>query len=274
MFKYAYSLNTFVNVIRLFFAGWEFMNISSIRIIETNHNYKTTISALGRLDNFLSSKLGSFPATAGYGKELRELFNYSLNSKKVDSSMDDYIYDSFDRFVSHKEEIFLESTQMEEIKDEVFSKLVIYESMCKKEFESIQAIDYNEIIQRNQNDYTNLFHPQILKIFCNVKKLKIRTNSPCKPFNTYTISIIALLKIIKETSLNKVIVESFIVNGNSWLNVLWNENLFKNYKNEVMTFCDKCGFDIKFFRNMGWKYDLDILVLGRRGFNIDFCVRE
>ena len=93
--------------------------------------------------------------------------------------------------------------------------------------------------RRGEKDDTNLFTAQLLQIFDQVKSITMKTS--CLVNECYTISLMKLLSMIENSSVETVRIEALAFDGrkyrgnNSWLFLLWSASsmeITEKYKNK------------------------------------------
>ena len=118
---------------------------------------------------------------------LVHLMKYYKNNDD-DKLTDDYVYDTFQCFVNNKQHIY-----------------VNYGNMTKKEISRVRELIWNKMEKdrtaRSEFDETNLFKRELFQLFKFTKKLTLFY------IDEYQISLWSLLSLIKETSLEQIILE-------------------------------------------------------------------
>ena len=187
---------------RLFFGDAECeINISSIRILETNQNYQSLIQTICCFDNIISGKITAnnrISSSFGYGKLLSDLFDYILHGKKT-KKWNQYVFETFNCFVKNKTKIKIYIDRVLEcVEDEALLNLMFYRS------------------QKNDNTRSNgcLIKQEIFEMCTNVEQIIIFSDD-------YPFSLVAynsFLSIIGKTKLNKVTV---VCKDGGWLSHFW-----------------------------------------------------
>merc|ERR1740123_274451 len=131
------------------------------------------------------------------------LLKYALNKQSV-MEFDEYIIDSFNAFRQSKQEIILDLYELSDGNDEMRNLLM---HPMKNEQKKL----------RYDDDFTNTFRADLLSLYPNTKSLIIRSNY------RYTMSMIALLQLIVDSNLNKVVVKGQ-KNYFNWTEKLWQKD--------------------------------------------------
>ena len=140
------------------------------------------------------------------------------------SSINQYVYNTFISFITQKTKIDIHLHAAAGIKDKYFLDIVLFD---------IEA-DGSKY-DRDECDFTNLIRPQIIKLFKNLTQITINTAGWR---GTYTISLLALLSMIKNSSVTDVTIYDTY---NRWLYKLW-----KRSSNEIIERYEKAMFSITF----------------------------
>ena len=203
--------------------GGHGLNICCIKLIETRSSFQDIITALTLFDNLISSaeKFVIFPDNCN-GILLSKLFNYTITQNI--SSINQYVYNTFISFITQKTKIEINLDNAAGIKDKYFLDIVLFD---------IEA-DGSKY-DRDECDFTNLIRPQIIKLFKNLTQITINTGDWS---GTYTISLLALLSMIKNSSVTDVTIRDY---GNEWLSKLW-----KRSSNEIIERYEKAMFSITY----------------------------
>ena len=208
---------------RLFFQSTQIqpLNIASLRIMKTCANYGSIAKAISTFDACLSNN-SAIPNTDRidkYGETITNLIQVEMGEKCEGVQIDDYVSNTFHAFVLNKVKIELWISRIiRDVKNkELLNNILI--SLQKSEWKHGET----EFIRRKETDKTNLFQPQIIKMFRNVRRMRMSMSGLYEHGNIYTISFIALLSIIDGTPLKSVVI-AYDWNkseGISWIATLW-----------------------------------------------------
>ncbi len=191
------------------------MKIESVKVKNTNNNYQKIIYALVYLDMCITGgEVKDIKVSQHDILVIKNLFSNILNETTT-VTFDKYILDTFDAFIQHKKRVYLAFNRLEHANSDIRDLL-----MNKME----KGIDKT----RKEDDFTNLFHSQLLSIFKNVKVMRIWTSTE------YCLSMIGLLSLIQSSSLDKITVVSS--GKDNWIKKLWNaekETLEKQYETRM-----------------------------------------
>ncbi len=131
---------------------------------------------------------------------MKTLFNNILN-KQMRTTLDKYMYNTFDSFINNKTQIILAMSQLSKANNN-FIDLIMHPIQKGKN-------------KRESNDFSNLLRLETFSIFPNVNTLIINDID-----GEYSLSMISLLSLIEFGSLDKVIVKTH-PNYTEWINSLW-----------------------------------------------------
>ena len=237
-------MSALICVYRLFMGGFWYIKVVSIYITKSHQNFSTIITALSVFDSMLSGAMTKNEVWKGISAKhvsvLKGLVNDSLGNKdgKGEVELDPYIKNTFKAFIQSKKSIILNqrylSDEFEVNKD--FRNLIMY-----------KLERYKEHILPTDN--TNLFRSELLTLFKKVTTITLITNHFLHD-KIGIISMDALLLIIKNTSLERINILSFVQKNvsdcSSWISQMWNGlslNMINKYK--------ECGFKIEFKERIG-----------------------
>lgn len=169
------------------------LHIKSIRKVKSNMNLEEPIGAITALDSLLTADTTANSLKGMDNKKasiIKELIEYKLISGKK-QIFDKYVYDTFECFINHKETIsFIPYYFYEEnMKDEKLLDLLIYEYKDTKRLTNV--ISWDDV-----DDRRNLMKPEIFQVFTNLKTINVSIE--------YPVSLLALLSMIKDTSVENV----------------------------------------------------------------------
>ena len=212
------------------------MKLESIYKTKTNQNFDAIIKALSYFDAILSGATLHDHSQSNLKAEhvslLTTLLDLELNDRYITvedhgtnaAPFDPYIISIFKAFIKTKGNIIL---NYEELMSENAINIVVDWIMYKF------AKSTDNTVQR-YNDKKNLFKPQLLDLFSNVKSITLITNrydnddeyGEHSLHSQRSISMLSLLSIIKNTtSLEKIVVLSYGSEKqyyhNSWQEYLW-----------------------------------------------------
>eukprot|EP01084_Bolivina_argentea_P117806 209142_1 len=189
---------------RLFFGGYYFIKLTSIRHFGTMH-----------IVYYLDVMLTGGALLGGNGKQmtvekqdiqlLKDLFTTVLGNTKP--AVDHYIFTTFESFTQNKQQIVLNLPELINANNNI-TDLIMH---------SLQKRD----VINDKNDMTNLLRAETFEIFPNVKTLIIQTSSPKI---SCAVSLNELLLLLQQTKVEKAIVKAVTDDntGNNWLHSLWN----------------------------------------------------
>jgi len=174
---------------RLFMGGRYPLQLQSVRIVETNHNYQRFLHAFNLFD-----MLSGNPAMGGYTKKnasiVRGAIDGYLGVKK--NGYHQFVNDTFRHFCASKTQIILRLGDIAKyVKSKDFMSLVM-----------------NEIKEQNSSDVSdndvNLFKPVLFELFGNVQEVVLVTVSWRKD---YACNLERLSQYAVPTSLRRMVVE-------------------------------------------------------------------
>ena len=191
---FLYKVFTFVYTInRLFFGGFKCIAIQSIRLMQNNKNFEQLIKILYCFDSITSGididyELGK-KITKSDVNILKHLFDIKC-SKQDSRKYDGYIYQTYQCFIKHKQQIHINMWFIEDINEDM-RNLIIHP--IKNDYESVV---------RSCGDVTNLFRKKLLEIFHYATKIVFDLSS--LSFR-YRISLESLLSIIEKSSVEEIV---------------------------------------------------------------------
>ena len=200
------------------FGGCNFIVVESIWVTKTHHNYRFVILALSYLDTMINGqKVEREKENDKAIGILCDLVRNAVNGMLKNIKIDNFVLSTFQCFVANKKQIkldvpFLHRTN-NKIRDTIMYGMIEHESEITK-FERLK-----------ETDFTNLFRPELFKIFTKTKSLtlKVNTGSFYYPF-----SFSALLKLIKMCDLNNVVINvtQHFMRGKyiCWIQQLWGKS--------------------------------------------------
>merc|ERR1712228_508373 len=216
---------------RLFFGGYYFIKVHNLRLIKTRENYKEFVSAIWFFDLLLT---GAFLREVKQNKINRfyveNLMNLCLK-KETKATFPPFIIECFDAFIRNKQQTIFDLYYLSEYGDERMNNLL---------FHSLQQRDYNEEIQRNDDDQNNMIKSEIFSVFHNIETLIIQSTFGS---NSYSFSLMALLNVISQCNVKQIIIKSQeSYHGYNWIKSLWKsdeqklkkEYAAKNYEIEMV----------------------------------------
>ena len=170
-----------VYIFRLFMGGPDGAHplmISSIILQSTASNLRKLIGPLTILDNILSLNVGErndniIPNDDKSVSVLSGLFSSMISGKPYDGNK--YIWNTFNAFILKKQEIRINLYQIwYSCKDKEFLKVLFSDLIVREGYSKlITGVDYDYDLWI-KNAKQNLFKPDIVKLFKNVKKISIK----------------------------------------------------------------------------------------------------
>ena len=232
------------------------LNITSIRIIETCHNYEPVISALAVLDRCISNDAFGLGMEKGsdYGKILESLFTAVIENKEVDP----YIMSTLRCFVNHKKVIKINISDLEEelLPDDESLYNVILFKRDEANADAEPTEEQEEFVPRNDDDCINLIKPRIIQIFKGVDCILIMTGSE----QNYAMSIVQLLAFIRNSNVSNIQIGAETYCEKSWVSSLWSSS-----EATLIEKCNAVHFDISFEKvNEGSYQEMHVLDLQRK----------
>ena len=210
------------NVSRLFFGGFWYIKLESIYITKTNQNFKMIVTILSYFHSIISGAFNfeeiSSQITDKHVSLLNGLFSYNLDSKKSNHEIeyDPYILSTFNSFTQSNKDMIINYYNLDKENKSIVD-LIMYQIEENDDYKHLP----------NDSSFTNLFKPQLLNIFTKTKSITLITNDEFDIFgNQRSISMVALLSIINNTTLQKVLILSFGSNESiqSWQTYLWSQS--------------------------------------------------
>ena len=186
------------------------LNISTIILQSSCSNLESFIKPLTILDNILSNNVYRSNIISDNDKNvsiLSCLFSSCLSKQQYVGNQ--YIWNIFNSFINHKQEIKIHIDQLDEYCENKQLLQLILSEIVKQE-------EYKEEYCSDKYKNKNLLKPQILSIFKNVTYLYIDCDS-------YPLSLESLLSLINNTQIKKV-----EINGEYWLRKVKEMSSFNN----------------------------------------------
>lgn len=226
-------------------AGTYALHIRSIRVIQDGSrlNFEKIIQSITVCDQIISGTFGleKIDSLDFYHVVLRTLFDHALGRDSSDVDLNKYVIDTFESFVENKTSVWIDLERL--------NKNVAHDKLLDLFLNERSVTNYwkPKIFNiRDDADYSNLINPVMLKVFKNVTELSIDTAAIIKDsmydYVCYSMSIIALLSVIKDTNLQRVIIRTSVVtlstygeSYTSWIEMLWNacsDDIIEKYKDE------------------------------------------
>eukprot|EP01084_Bolivina_argentea_P280498 479709_1 len=207
---------------RLFFGGFYFIKTNSIRLFTGHRNYATAIQAMYYLDTMLTGGQlldvnGKTLTVENQDVQLiKSLFSNVLQSQSK-STLDHYIFRTFQSFVTNKQQIILNLPELAKANKDM-RDLIMY-SLEERNVTHEQKTDSPDMINIGRNNPRS----EIFETFRNVKSLIIQTSSSSI---CYSLSLMRLLSLIQDTSVEQVIVKAITHDntGNNWLRSVWDSS--------------------------------------------------
>ena len=189
-------------IYRLFFGGFIPIIIESIRLVETRQNFESFIASLCCLDNLLSGGhldrnfwRYNLMDNKNYDKILQNIFEMAKNIDK-DNDYDPYLCSTLKCFLENKTNIILNFDALGKNFKRGLPKNVAQLFIYK--------FRGNQPKPKNSDDVANLFKVELLDMFKNVRSIKMEL---CRLFFSCTVSLMALLSIIRLFPLDIIILE-------------------------------------------------------------------
>ena len=219
----------------LFFGGYYPINVESIILTSTNDNFNKIITALCYFDTLTSGMHDKYTKkriTGEHVKVLKGLFNYFSGDQTM--RFNPYMLQTFQAFVKAKTSIKIHFTYFS---DPEFTEPAIRELIINNTQQS------EHVSRRTANDDANLLNPQILTVFTAIKTITLEaTQGPSRgPQGCFTMSFLKLLSLIKNTSVQKVIIDEGGSYEKRWIMSLWNAS-----SSELIEEYRKSNFDIQY----------------------------
>ena len=157
--------------------------------MENNRNFKKTMDTFFALDSMLNGQQMPIKLSKKEEGKLIDLLKYALNVSTM-KKFDQYIQNTFQSYIKNKKNIILDLCWFD------------HESVNKNIRKVIMnPLEEGDII-RDDGDMTNLFKLDMLKIFENVKTIKMIL---CYfEGETYVVSLVSILIILESFSLDKL----------------------------------------------------------------------
>ena len=204
-----------MNIFRLFFGQSEGncyrLDIVSILMIEGAVNLSKHIQAITAFDKLISNTLNfpTYGAELGFGPIIKELMNYYSSSSPSSAQLfPQFIYDTFGALIAFKKRIEINIVRLYRAKTD---KLLLQQLFDTEIVEEQDTENVDVFI--SDDNRQNMINPLLLKVFKNVKEIKIITkgfNSMRKKNPHYPLSLSLLLSIISKTAIKKA---TIVVNG-------------------------------------------------------------
>eukprot|EP01084_Bolivina_argentea_P226122 382001_1 len=175
---------------RLFFGGFYFTKIVSVRIRSSNENFEKFMHALYYLDTMVTGgKQKHIEADKHDILVIKHLFHNVLNryskvTEKLSEDLSPYIYSTFTTFIHSKKQIVLDLFELHSKANSKIRDLIMYRMDSE-----------NNASHRADNDDCNLFRNDLCLIFKNAKTILIRTTDRDGK-KIYSFSMKSLLSII------------------------------------------------------------------------------
>ena len=175
--------------------------VEAIWLIEDAQQFDKIAKAMACLDALVSgADFYGNDMTSEEMSTLKAVCDYFLARGKK-KKQHDFIYSTFRCYVQHKVSIRLMFANIFGYKRELLD-------LFMHPFD-----DHKNIWKRDEGDFRNLFRPELLQIFTNVKTITIGTKG--LP-GDWSLSLLSLLSLIESSTVQKV-----IISGGSWLDLLW-----------------------------------------------------
>ena len=214
---------------RLFFGGFWYIKLESIYIAKTNQNFNLVVNALSYFDAIISGtdlNFGFDGIDQRHFVVLRNLMNWQLNDSNTNNmngcqqmiSFDPYITSIFKSFIQSKKDVVIDYNMLDQ-HDDVNNNIV---ELIMHRFSK----NNNYKLQRNEGEKINLFRPELVELFANIKSMTLITNRYYGDGHR-SLSMSLLISMIKSVaSLSKIVILS---NGKarSWQSYLWKKSSTK-----------------------------------------------
>jgi len=165
-----------------------------------------------------------------YHKTLEDIFDNTQQSDPSTAYLNKYVVDTFGCFVRNKTtfEIAFIYLKYGFVAESSLLDIFLFKRSVIEDWDPIK------FKRREEEDYSNLIKPETLKIFANVTDIILYTSDAWGEM-CWTLSFIALLSLIKNTNVKRVIVEAWGRSYKSWLYLVWNgfsEDIIKKYQQQ------------------------------------------
>ena len=198
-----------------------------------------------------------FESGRKYGKIIAELIKDERANIRTEFA--EYVWSSFQCFVANKTELNIHIGELvENVTDKQLLDMILYETEQRR----WEPFNYG-FKRREETDCTNLIKPQLLKLFKNVKTVCLWMSN-FKGNICWTVSLLALLNIIKSSAVEYLRIIEFKEktiksNPTSWLYVLW-----KKHSNEIINRYKDENFEIQYEeKNKFMQYESDEIIIKR-----------
>ena len=242
----------FLFIFRLFFGGFWYIKLESIYITKKKKNFKVIVIALAYFDSMISgssiSKKVSRDITDKHASLISSLFYQFLNKKEEKNmiGLDEYIKSSFQCFVQNKVNICLSYPYLGDVfqVNEKMRNLILYKLESNLDFK----------ISRDDGDLTNLLRIELLRVFHNVRTVELITNiAGGNKKGSITISMISLLSVIKDTSLQRIFILSYGDDRENDKYESWQSYLWKLSSSKLMDKYSKLNYKIDLKYKIGFR---------------------
>ena len=188
-----------------------FLDIATIRIIETRDRFEIPVKGLNHLNRILK---GNPEIEFHRAEDAVEYlpFLHKIFSNNTDG-MSTYIKSTLNCFVDNTSTISIHLPHMQHVDIMMLDVTGEMISDCM-----MNSLDEGYVM-RDDEDETNLFKPSFLQIFKEVTEVTIHTQDYDKNWHIFTISLFYLLKLVIDTAVEDVRVEA--AGQETWLWDLW-----------------------------------------------------
>lgn len=171
------------------------VGVVSIRLIQSRENFETATIALYYLDALLSDCFLEDQHWKLFDSKHVKIIKQLMDKRCKEYDIHPYICNTFDCFVRSKAEIYIDLYEMD--KNNKFVVEIRNMIMHPLRYQNL----YKDNPEGGDYDLNNLFKSKLLNVFKYTKKLIINA---AKGGKSYVISLIALLSLIKESSLQHI----------------------------------------------------------------------
>eukprot|EP01084_Bolivina_argentea_P158021 275313_1 len=197
---------------RLFFGGFYYVKIQSVRVRPTKQNFEEFINAMYYLDTMLTGgRQDNIPTNTTDINVIKTLVDNILgNTRKI--TMQKYVFDTFDAFIANKKHVTLDLVELASA-DHQIRDLIMHPLDERKPWEESKRAD---------SDTSNLFRKVLLLVFTNVQTIIINTSFRHASYSLSMMCLLSIFQMIDEEtngSLNEIIVKSD--RHNKWISNLW-----------------------------------------------------
>ena len=172
------------------------IGVESIRLIESGENFETATRALYYLDSVLSNCCLQDKHWKLFNSKHVKTLQKLMDINEKNSNIHPYIKETFNCFIKNKTEIYMDLSELKKDNEYVVQMAKLFMNPLESVY-----LKKKSPARRDRTDNHNIFKRKLLDVFKYTKRIIINA---AQYYDTYIMSLIALLEVIKQSSVQHI----------------------------------------------------------------------